>query len=219
MNRCLQAVCTRGTASAFFRDTTYVRVAAKTGTAQITEPRREPGRHYLGSMIAFFPADEPRYTVLTTIETRAQAGKAYYGGPLAGPVVKRLVDYIYNRGQEWYGRLERQGPRRYPERIKGGEIAQIRRVAGRLSPDVDYDRRTGWGRATVDSLAEVTIASLPDDRSVMPDVRGMGLKDALFLLESRGLHVRFSGEGAVTRQSIAAGQRISPGATVSITLN
>lgn len=219
VNRCLQAVCTRGTASAFFRDTTYVRVAAKTGTAQITEPRREPGRHYLGSMIAFFPADEPRYTVLTTIETRAQAGKAYYGGPLAGPVVKRLVDYIYNRGQEWYGRLERQGPRRYPERIKGGEIAQIRRVAGRLSPDVDYDRRTGWGRATVDSLAEVTIASLPDDRSVMPDVQGMGLKDALFLLESRGLHVRFSGEGAVTRQSIAAGQRISPGATVSITLN
>ena len=42
-------------------------------------------------MVAYFPADNPRYTVLTTIETRAQAGKAYYGGPLAGPVVKRMV--------------------------------------------------------------------------------------------------------------------------------
>ena len=92
VRECLQAVCTEGTASAFFRDTTRVRVAAKTGTAQITDARSREGRYYLGSMVAFFPADAPRYTVLTTIETRAQAGKAYYGGPLAGPVVKRMVD-------------------------------------------------------------------------------------------------------------------------------
>ena len=103
MRACLQAVCTEGTASAFFRDTARVRVAAKTGTAQITSPT-EGGRPYLGSMVAYFPADEPRYTVLTTIETRAQPGKAYYGGPLAGPVVKRMVDYIYNRGRDWYAR-------------------------------------------------------------------------------------------------------------------
>ena len=134
VRECLQAVCTEGTASAFFRDTTRVRVAAKTGTAQITDARSREGRYYLGSMVAFFPADAPRYTVLTTIETRAQAGKAYYGGPLAGPVVKRMVDYIYNRGHDWYGRVGGDGPRRYPERVKGGDIAQIRRVADRLSP-------------------------------------------------------------------------------------
>ena len=52
----------------------------------------------------------------------------------------------------------------------------------------------------------------------MPDVRGMGLKDALFLLESRGLKVRFSGQGTVTQQTISAGSRIVPGATVTITL-
>jgi cell division protein ftsI/penicillin-binding protein 2 len=52
----------------------------------------------------------------------------------------------------------------------------------------------------------------------MPDVRGMGLKDALFVLESRGLKVRFSGVGAVTQQSIPAGARITPGSTVGITL-
>lgn len=52
----------------------------------------------------------------------------------------------------------------------------------------------------------------------MPDVRGMGLKDALFVLESRGLKVRFSGRGAVTQQSITAGARIEPGTAVVITL-
>ena len=217
VQRCLQAVCTEGTASAFFRDTTRLRVAAKTGTAQITSPT-EGGRPYLGSMVAYFPADAPRYTVLTTIETRAQPGKAYYGGPLAGPVVERMVDYIYNREQEWYGRVGSDGPRRYPERIKGGNIAQIRSVAGEFSPRTTFDSRTGWGRARVDSLAWVAVTALPEGRNVMPDVRGMGLKDALFLLESRGLKVRFSGQGTVTQQTISAGSRIVPGATVTITL-
>ena len=218
VHACLQAVCTEGTASAFFRDTTRVRVAAKTGTAQITDARSREGRYYLGSMVAYFPADEPRYTVLTTIETRAQAGKAYYGGPLAGPVVKRMVDYIYNRGHDWYARIDDDGPRRYPERMKGGDIAQIRRVADRLSRRTSFDSRTGWGRAAVDSLANVSITSLPDDRGVMPDVRGMGLKDALFILESRGLKVRFTGQGAVIQQTISAGTRITPGTAVTITL-
>ena len=52
----------------------------------------------------------------------------------------------------------------------------------------------------------------------MPDVRGMGLKDALFLLESQGLRVAFTGEGSVRRQSIPPGTHVAPGATVSIAL-
>lgn len=212
----LQAVCTEGTASAFFRDTLRLRVAAKTGTAQITDGRE--GRHYLGSMVAYFPAEHPRYTVLTAIETRAQAGKAYYGGPLAGPVVKRMVDYLYARGSDWSARAAHTGRHCYPERIKGGDIAQVRRVADKFSPDVDYDRRRGWGRATVDSASRVNIVSLPDEAGLMPDVRGMGLKDALFVLESRGLRVSFSGRGAVASQSIAAGAHVRQGAAVHIVL-
>ena len=94
-------------------------MAAKTGTAQITDARRLSDRYYLGSMVAFFPADNPRYTVLTTIETKARLGKAYYGGPLAGPVVKRLVDYIYNRGSGRSLQAAASGPRRYPQEVKG----------------------------------------------------------------------------------------------------
>lgn len=219
VQRCLELVCTQGTASLYFKDSTRLRVAAKTGTAQITDARSREGRYYLGSMVAYFPADNPRYTVLTTIETRAQPGKAYYGGPLAGPVVKRMVDYIYNRNRDWYGRVERHGDRCYPGHVKGGDIAQIRRVADKLSPRASFDHRTGWGRVQVDSLSNVVITSLPAETGTMPDVRGMGLKDALFVLESRGLKVRFSGRGAVVRQSVAPGARITPGATVAITLN
>ncbi len=215
VQRCLQAVCTEGTARAYFGDTTRLRVAAKTGTAQVTSGANG---HYLGSMIAFFPADDPRYTVLTTIETQMQPGKAYYGGPLAGPVVKRMVDYIYNRNHDWYGRIEPRGKRCYPQQVKGGNIAQIRRIADKFSPRTSFEDRNGWGRASVDSLANVSITTLPGDLGKMPNVRGMGLKDALFLLESRGLRVHFSGRGAVVEQSIAAGTRIVPGMAVAITM-
>ncbi len=216
VRRCLQAVCTEGTASAFFSDTTRLRVAAKTGTAQNTDPRYR-GR-YLGSMIAFFPAENPRYTVLTSIETQAQAGKTYYGGPLAGPVVSRMVDFIYNRGAYRYHPTDKRS-KHYPDRIKGGDIARIRTVADELSPHTEYDARKGWGQATVDSLARVTIRSLTASPTQMPDVRGMGLKDALFLLESRGLRVRFTGYGAVTRQSIPAGRTVRSGTTVLLELH
>lgn len=119
VRRCLEAVCTEGTARMFFGDTTRLRVAAKTGTAQITDPRYRD--HYLGSMVAFFPAENPRYTVLTAIETQMQAGKTYYGGPLAGPVVNRMVEFINNRGEN--RRHERKyrttrNPKYYPTRIK-----------------------------------------------------------------------------------------------------
>ena len=105
-----------------------------------------------------------------------------------------------------------------PEQFKGGAINQLREVADRLAADVRFDERRGWGSATVDSLAVVDIKSLRPERGVMPDVRRMGLKDALFLLEQCGLRVTVEGSGAVREQSIAPGQPIRGGEAVLIRL-
>ncbi len=212
---CLEEVAKTGTAAPFFRDTTRLRVAAKTGTAQITSG--EAG-HYLGSMVAYFPADKPRYTVLTTIRTRQQAGKAYYGASLAGPVVKRVVDYLYAREQAWSQRLQGDGTRHYPERMKGGSIEQIREVAEELAPKVQSEVRRGWGDVAVDSAAHVQITALDTPRDAMPDVTGMGLKDALFLLESRGLEVTVVGRGRVVWQSLPPAAQVRGGERVTLKL-
>lgn len=145
VQRCLELVCTQGTASLYFKDSTRLRVAAKTGTAQITDARSREGRYYLGSMVAYFPADNPRYTVLTTIETRAQPGKAYYGGPLAGPVVKRMVDYIYNRNRDWYGRVERHGDRCYPGHVKAATSPRSAAWPTSSRPAPRSTSVRGWG--------------------------------------------------------------------------
>lgn len=80
------------------------------------------------------------------------------------------------------------------------------------------DVRNGWGRPRVDSLATVRIRSFGGERTRVPDVRGMGLKDALFLLENCGLSVRFSGQGAVVTQSIAPGTLLGNYKTIEIRL-
>lgn len=58
--------------------------------------------------------------------------------------------------------------------MKGGDIAQVRRVADRLSPRASFESRTGWGRVAVDSLSNVVITSLPGDRGVMPTCAAWG---------------------------------------------
>ena len=95
-----------------------ITVAAKTGTAQYADDKIGYRDGYnIGSMVAYFPAHNTRNTVLTTIHTKRQAGKSYYGGPLSGPVVKKVVTYLYNREHDWDLSPENSGEKHYPRRI------------------------------------------------------------------------------------------------------
>lgn len=219
VRECLEGVALEGTAKDYFGEGKVpFRAGAKTGTAQFAQGNISYGDgYYMGSMVAYFPAENPRYTVLTTIFKKRGSG-TYYGAGLAGPVEKKVSSFIYNRENDWYGRVESVDFDHYPTAIKGGNIAQTRKVAGELSPRVSFDRRAGWGIARVDSTSNVVINSLDEEPMRMPDVRGMGLKDALFILESRGLRVTTSGKGAVRRQSIRAGEPVRRGAQVDLTL-
>lgn len=212
---CLEAVAATGTAAGYLGDTLRLRAAAKTGTAQVTSG---PAGGYLGSMVAYFPADKPRYTVLTTIETRLQAGKAYYGASLAGPVVERVVDYIYGREADWSKRLTTTGEEQHPRRIKGGMTRAVERVADRLSPRVEVAEKGLWGRVGYDSTDRVQITPLIVNEGAVPDVVGMGLKDALFLLESCGVEVRVEGSGTVVWQSVPPQSVLTHPMTITIRL-
>ena len=219
VKECLEGVAREGTAKEYFGEGKVpFRAGAKTGTAQFAQGNISYGDgYYMGSMVAYFPAENPRYTVLTTIFKKRGTG-TYYGAGLAGPVEKKVSSFIYNRENDWYGRVENDEFDYHPTSVKGGNIAQTRKVAGELSPKVSFDRRAGWGTARVDSTSNVVIASLADEPMRMPDVRGMGLKDAIFVLESRGVKVSTTGKGAVYKQSVKAGEPIRRGAQVNLIL-
>lgn len=219
VRECLEETARTGTAKAYFRDTLAFRVAGKTGTAKFAQSGiKYSDGYYLGSMAVYFPADNPKYTVMTSVFTRRGRGTTVYGAGLAGPVERDIVNYIYYRDEDWHQTLTPSREKHYPARVKGGNIDYVRRVGDKFSPRVSFTDRHGWGAVRTDSLHNVDIHTSEADRNTMPDVMGMGLKDALYMLESRGLHVTFTGKGSVRSQSIPAGRKIRAGQHVAITL-
>ena len=218
VRECLEETARTGTARPYFRDTLSFRVAGKTGTAKFAQSGIEySDGYYLGTMVVYFPADNPKYTVMTSIFTKRGRGTTIYGAGLAGPVERDIVNYIYYRDEEWHQRVPSASSRQVPVKVKGGNIAQVRRVADKFSPRVSFTDREGWGVAKMDTLKNVDIKTI-EDNALMPNVVGMGLKDALYILESRGLDVHFSGRGTVRSQSIPVGRKIATGQNVSLTL-
>ena len=218
VRECLEETARTGTAKQYFRDTLSFRVAGKTGTAKFAQSGiKYSDGYYLGTMVVYFPADNPKYTVMTSIFTHRSRGATYYGAGLAGPVERDIVNYIYYRDEDWHQNLTPSKKEKYPTHVKGGNIARIRRVADKYSPHVSFTDREGWGVASTDTLLNVDIKSITDPKT-MPNVVGMGLRDALYLLESRGLKVHFTGKGTVRSQSIPAGREVASGHMVSLTL-
>lgn len=102
---------------------------------------------------------------------------------------------------------------------KSGRADQIRRVTRRF--DVPYSAMHGdvWQQTLRLDTAGYELTSLPDARTgVVPQVVGMGLKDALYLLEREGLRVTFTGVGYIQKQSLPAGAAAKRGALIMLQL-
>lgn len=213
----MREVVVSGTGAKIFNDSLRYSVAAKTGTAIVNQAGvRYKDYHYLGSMVLYFPLDKPKYSIITAIYAERARTPQYHGAMLAGPVCRQIVDYLNYRDGGWRESVSFEGDgMQRPKEYKGGNVAQISEVARHHdSPEVHSSSR--WGRVRHNGKALVVEPLAEGD--VMPDVMGMGLKDALYLLESRGLRVEFSGRGAVAAQSVAAGSEIKAGDEVRIVL-
>ena len=214
VQECVEEVALTGTARQFFvRDTALFRVAAKTGTAQVLGTR-----DFLGSMVAYFPTDAPKYTVMVAVRNNASRG-AYYGAGVSGPVVRDIIYSLYTMESEWRNPIESSTVPHRPTQVKGGNTEQMREVASELDMAFTTDVRRGWSLAEVDdSTQRAEFSEVATDQNKMPRVLGMGLKDAIYLLESRGLRVGVTGHGRVTSQSVAAGAAVRRGDYVQLVL-
>lgn len=216
----LEEVALSGTAKEFFgEEKCTFRVGAKTGTAKIAQGNiKYSDGYYLGSMVTYLPAEAPRYTLMTAIFKRKGTGKTVYGAGLAGPVQKQVATFLHNRETNTFESDEEQREHR-PTEFKGGNIVHIREVAEEFDIHTSCDSRKGWGATeSVGSDGRMRVSTLPDNKHLMPNVLGMGLADALFILESRGAKVAFTGSGKVVVQSKPEGVEIVNGETVTLKL-
>ncbi len=209
----MEEVSLSGTAVEYFGEKRCsFRTGAKTGTAQVDSEidkvryRRGDG-YYYGSMVTYLPADNPRYTIITAIFTKRQKGKFYYGASLAGPVQQSVATFLHNRDKR-YAEEVADGDF-YSSNIKSGNIDNMRKVASECGGDFTAESRHGWGKSAHNGDGRLIISQLETESGCVPDVVGMGLDDALYLLEKSGMRVDIKGAGRVVRQSIAAGCEVS----------
>ena len=208
----LKGVIERGTGKAVKSD--FFSIAGKTGTAQIAT-----GGGYSGHFVSFcgyFPADDPKYTCFVGI--RKPKGIPS-GGGMAGMVFKNIAEQTYVRNT----RLVAQdcpldsGLTKMPT-IKNGLWAKNQRVLKELGyKSTNFDKGVEWVQVKNDSNIYNTQALELID-NLVPNVRGMGARDALYLLEKNGLNVNITGSGKVVSQSFLPGHRIVKGTTIGLVL-
>ena len=212
----LEGVCTEGTGKSL--NNPYFPIAGKTGTAQVAfqdEGYSKDGRkNYQASFVGYFPADDPKYSAIVVI---VGPKGLYYGASVAGPVFQEVVGKTYASFLERRDSANEQIAR-VPE-VKAGFRDQIEEAVHDLHLKIDAEQvNTDLVQVHVDQdQAEVTGVAVSD--GIVPDVTGMGGSDALFLLEQAGLKVKMTGVGKVSRQSVAAGNKIKKGQTIYLELS
>jgi cell division protein FtsI (penicillin-binding protein 3) len=208
----LVGVVKEGTARVVASD--YFTIAGKTGTAQIASGGGYGG--YYVSFCGYFPAEEPMYTVFVGL--RKPKGVPS-GGGMAGMVFKNIAEQTYIRKVQLSvahcpvdSTLQKNPP------LKNGNWKHNRTLLASLNfPMGESDEAADWVKMQQDSIAYHPQA-LTLTGALVPDVRGMGARDALYLLEKSGLKVNLTGSGKVVSQSFPHDQRLVKGTTISITL-
>lgn len=207
----LDGVVEEGTAQNL--KTAYLKIAGKTGTAVISNHGYTGNKKYQASFVGYFPAEDPQYTMIVVVNSPSQGG--YYGNVVAGSIFREVADKVYSLSLDMHPIVNDATSQNIAPTINSGskdDLSRLLKMFGVSMPEPNDE----WIKLTDDSKSYIANDIKAD---IVPDVVGMGLKDALYLLESRGLKVDFKGRGNVKGQSIDAGSKISKGQKITIQLS
>jgi cell division protein FtsI (penicillin-binding protein 3) len=213
----MEMVITEGTGKPYFKDMPFV-IAGKTGTAHVADGNiKYYDMVYQASFVGYFPANDPQYTCIVVIRTKPHAAQ-HFGGMIAGPVFKEVATKLY----AMY--VQKKDPSLYAVKkdstayFYAGNAIDIKNVYKTLNVSyADSVQQNEWSNVYANNYQPV-IRTNTIKQQVMPNVKGMGLKDALYLLENMGLKVTIKGKGKIVTQSIVPGTSLAKGITVMLEL-
>lgn len=190
-------------------------IAGKTGTAMIASEGRYGSGYYV-SFCGYFPAEKPMYTCFVGI--RRPKGVPS-GGLMPGGVFKQIAEQVYAR--KVYMAPSACKPDTallMTPYVKSGSKKDLELVLSSLNlPYTPSQDDAEWVVATP-SINKIDLRKNVIENGLVPDVKGMGARDALFVLERMGLRVRIQGYGRVVSQSMPSGSRIVRGSSISLEL-
>lgn len=198
----------------------YVRIAGKTGTAQISKGTlgyKAGGKSHQVSFCGYFPADDPLYTCIVVIREPHNGYPS--GGKMAGSVFKSIAEQTMalksNLKPDNFTQDTTNVFPYFPEG-KSGNYKALQAVLSDLNLPVN-GQTADWVK-TFAGEKTMRVEPLTVEKHNVPDLQGMGAKDALYLLGQMGLKVQIAGKGKVVSQNLLPGTAVSKGQTILIHL-
>src|SRR5690606_1605664 len=191
-------------------------MAGKTGTAQMANSAacyRNP--KYDSTCARYHPVDTPNIASIVVVQNPRNG---YYGASVAGPVFRELADMVYANDLDLQNDFERMrfvGNTQQPPSLKGSKAATLR-VYDALGIKATY--ASAEPVQHIDTVKGIPFSDEAIKAGVVPDVKGMGLIDAMYALENAGYRTTVKGKGTVFAQSLAAGQHVKMGTSIVIEL-
>jgi cell division protein FtsI (penicillin-binding protein 3) len=227
MRSLLEGVVTEGTAKAVLKNTLYT-VAGKTGTAQIAKVNANgkvtygnkadgnSGTTYQASFCGYFPANHPKYSMIVVVN-HPTAG-SYLAALVAGPVFRQIADRVFARDLDVNQNttLRLVGNTQMPK-PKIGDRKAAAEVYSKLGIKPLYASNNA-ATVGVDTSNGIAMDDVKYKKGYVPDVTGMGLSDALYVLGNAGYKVGVRGSGVVSKQSSIGGSYMPKGTKILIEL-
>ena len=223
VKKCLEGVVERGTATNI--RTRKFKIAGKTGTAQIANANlgyeTVKGKTYQASFAGYFPADNPKYSCIVVVYAPRKV--SYYGSGAAAPIFGEIAENVYATALDIHEEVNTPENKMITaENIpfsKSGYKKEIDFVFRSINTPIQNNSTEGnsW-ILTRHNNEYVEFQNKKIIKNKVPLVRGMGAKDAIYILENIGLIVELKGRGTVSKQSIEAGVKYKKGQKITIEL-
>ena len=201
------------------------KVAGKTGTAQVAD---QYGSYHSGttrywlSFAGYFPADNPRYTCIVCLK---KSGLPASGGGMSGVVFHHISEGVMAQSLKRSVDDAHDTTSVIIPDVKGGDMVAAHYVLNQLGVKTNNtwngsytEGNPIWGRAT-NNKNNVVLSQSKTGKGLVPDVIGMGARDAVFLLENIGVKAKVRGRGKVKSQSIYAGTAVRQGMVCELVLD
>ncbi len=209
----MEGVVERGTATNISHS--HYKIAGKTGTAKKAKNGRYVKEYYT-SFAGYFPAESPRYSCIVVIDN--PKGYQIYGSDVSAPVFKEIADKIYSLELDLHEIDEKTVVTGSFPYIKAGKQDELQMICNELGISNHSRGASEWVKTDVINQAVYWEAN-PVQYEYIPDVRGMTLRDAIYVLENLGLEVTTNGRGRVETQSLTPGGRIIKGTTIKLQMS
>ena len=202
------------------------KVAGKTGTAQMSKGAggyKSGVVNYLLSFAGYFPADNPRYSCIVCIQ---KSGLPASGGGMSGKVFHEISEGIMAQSLKLDVKDARDSASIFVPQVKDGNIMAADYVLTHLGINAkttwsgnSFAGKPIWGKAETIGNKYIKLEKQKQyGKGTVPDVIGLGARDAVYQMESRGIRTQIYGRGKVVKQTLMPGTPIKKGAICCITL-